>query len=844
MSKNKKQFWLTTVIFLALITCVLGYGTTFKDSELKVVVPNEELEFNKDYTITSVTGYFDGKEVNEIDLHKEWSGTYIDIELPEKIQEDDSLVVVSTTPNIGLSYFYNNEFLRWYSPRDVRPYTSMESEFKDNTYLKDLTFDEAIKEYKDHGYIFLLSVKGDAFEGFSKQDQKALASIGILECPSDYEKNTSYLAYSYDGKAQTLAKTDDDAVISVAIDDHNIFMKSGDATHSNLSCIEIDDVDYSSNHNGLNLVVYNPSNNTLVDSLSYNMNAKNVTMTRYMRRFNGVYTTKIDASLLHQIALHGEMAHVTWRNVSYFFVAVLLMMYASILVVQHNINTDKEIKKGSLIWRCIIVTLTLVCGALGIYGYCYLRKFFRDVSLEQLAFHMNTNLDGTNWSDYTWIFIKVILCVLVAVGIGLWIQKMNVKWCANKKAEDNAKNNVKALVLRWLGVIASIATIGTITAYFFTEYSVYDYMANIHVDATVFHDHYVDPHNVQITFPEKKQNLIYIYMESMEISAADESVGGGKSFNALPELTQLAFENDNFTNDHTVLNGAVPLTNCTWTVAGITAQSAGLPLEINHAQSNRNGAVKSFLPGALMIGDILEEQGYHNAFLLGSDAAFGNRDTLFTEHGNYDIYDYYWAKNAGKFAPDYHVWWGYEDKKLYTYAREIATDLANGDEPFNLTLLTVDTHFTDGYKCEDCPDTYEKQYSNVIACSSKMTYDFVQWVQQQPWGKDTTIVLSGDHLCMDYNYFKDMPEGYDRKTYVTVVNSLKEQPQRKRDFATIDLYPTTLSALGCKIEGNRLGFGTDLYSGDDTLLEDLGRDYLDTQFGMHSNYYQKNILDN
>lgn len=39
-------------------------------------------------------------------------------------------------------------------------------------------------------------------------------------------------------------------------------------------------------------------------------------------------------------------------------------------------------------------------------------------------------------------------------------------------------------------------------------------------------DNYVDPDRVNITFPEQKRNLIYLYLESMESTYADKSSGG------------------------------------------------------------------------------------------------------------------------------------------------------------------------------------------------------------------------------------------------------------------------------------------------------------------------------
>ena len=104
---------------------------------------------------------------------------------------------------------------------------------------------------------------------------------------------------------------------------------------------------------------------------------------------------------------------------------------------------------------------------------------------------------------------------------------------------------------------------------------------------------------------------------------------------------------------------------------------------------------------------------------MGSEASFGGRDKLLTQHGNFNIEDYNYAKKHGKISEDYKVWWGYEDKKLFQFAREEASRLAASDKPFNLQLLTADTHFTDGYLDETCAKTFSNQYDNVHACSSK-----------------------------------------------------------------------------------------------------------------------------
>ena len=56
---------------------------------------------------------------------------------------------------------------------------------------------------------------------------------------------------------------------------------------------------------------------------------------------------------------------------------------------------------------------------------------------------------------------------------------------------------------------------------------------------------------------------------------------------------------------------------------------------------------ESFFPEIAMMGDVLQEAGYSQTLLIGSDATFGGRRLYFTEHGNYDIIDYNYALEQG-----------------------------------------------------------------------------------------------------------------------------------------------------------------------------------------------------
>ena len=57
------------------------------------------------------------------------------------------------------------------------------------------------------------------------------------------------------------------------------------------------------------------------------------------------------------------------------------------------------------------------------------------------------------------------------------------------------------------------------------------------------------------------------------------------------------------------------------------------------------------------------------------------------------------------------------------------------------------------------------------------------------------------------------------------------------------MYPTILASMGATIEGNRIGFGVNLFSDEKTMIELLGRKKFDNELFKNSEYYKKNILN-
>ncbi|MDO4466260.1 MAG: sulfatase-like hydrolase/transferase [Bacillota bacterium] len=492
-----------------------------------------------------------------------------------------------------------------------------------------------------------------------------------------------------------------------------------------------------------------------------------------------------------------------------------------------NKPTSKIITFSRKLFIVLIFVLFFI-GLLGFTGAKWYHKYYSDVSIGQLLFHIYAPMDGAD-TGFIQTFIPECLPI---PAIGLLI--FSILYLINKKVFKG----IVSILVSCLLVIASLGTFVFGAKELSESMHLQSYIESVTTTSNIYEDKYVDPKEVKFTFPTEKRNLIYIFLESMETTYEGKKDGGLTSTDYIPELTKLQNENDTFNGGLAENNGYYVPSSSAWTVAGIVGQTCGTPLTVDSSLSN-NITEGDFLPNATSIGDVLKQAGYTNEFMCGSDIAFGGRENYLKQHGDYKFFDLKYARENGYIEPDYSVWWGFEDEKLFDFAKSELDTLSSQEEPFNFTLLTVDSHFPNGYTCKDCKDTYDENYSNVLNCSSKKIDSFISWCKEQPWYENTTIVLAGDHKTMDTNWFQNKDTaGYNRKAYYTIINSAQEM-QRKdaRQVCTYDFFPTTLASLGIRFDSDRLAFGTNLYGTADTICEEMGFATFNDKISVRSDYY-------
>lgn len=485
---------------------------------------------------------------------------------------------------------------------------------------------------------------------------------------------------------------------------------------------------------------------------------------------------------------------------------------------------------------CIVIVICLLLAFGTTVTVDWLYETFGHLSMDEIIFHLKVPMEGTN-TDIIVIFMKqclwkvIIPTVIIAFAL-IYPMVKDIKIIHEIHTSERRRTTILSLVISILILITSIDKIIKTT-------DIKEYIESQTHDSSFIASEYVKPEKTNIELPEEKRNLIYIFLESMETTYYSMQDGGLSQYDLIPEISKLAKEETNF-SDTDKLGGAYTLYGTTWTVGAMTAQTAGVPLKLS-IEDNAMGEYSTFLGGAYSIGQVLQKNGYHNYLLLGSDATFGGRRNLFEQHGNYEIWDFESARTESKV--DEKIWWGYTDDQLFEYAKEKVSYLAEQDEPFNFTMLTADTHFPDGYRCKDCPNKWDEQYKDVISCSSKKVGDFIKWLQKQDYYDNTTIVISGDHLTMQSNFFElEDGQDYQKKVVNLIINPAIEAENTNRIYSTMDLYPTTLAALGANIEGNKLGLGTNLFSNEETLIEKYGVEYVNNELMKISRFYNNNIL--
>ncbi len=342
---------------------------------------------------------------------------------------------------------------------------------------------------------------------------------------------------------------------------------------------------------------------------------------------------------------------------------------------------------------------------------------------------------------------------------------------------------------------------------FLHSVSAFTFVIQQNAPTDYFVGRYVYPNQVNISAKAPK-NLVLIYVESLEASYSDSQKFGT---NLVSELTSL--QGPSFSKF-----AQIPGTG--WTMAGIVASQCGIPLKNvfggfdhgddgarSHHFNSMGKRMLSFLPGAICLGDILKTHGYRNVFIGGASGSFAGKAAFFRTHR----YDEYFGREelttAGMGAEE-GSGWGHLDDKTLNFARKTIKRLHESHQPFNLTLLTLDTHGPTGLYSTECRRRGTKNYEGIVTCTSEQIAEFIEYMDREGYLADTRVFIMGDHLSMKTPISEKLAK--EQRFIFNKIISREKFHLNRSEIVHFDIFPTLLELIGFDIEGDRLGLG---YSG-------------------------------
>ncbi|MBR5544127.1 MAG: LTA synthase family protein [Clostridia bacterium] len=540
------------------------------------------------------------------------------------------------------------------------------------------------------------------------------------------------------------------------------------------------------------------------------------------------------------------------RRISYSwkFLGLVLavgVLYWLILAFIKNIlrfeqSTEPQ-KKGTLAIK-IISAILFALGLAAFTGTNWGGQAFGTLAADQIIINLTSPTEGTDIGVYISLFQGPVLTTALFTVVFCAI--VFPKWQLTYENNDKRVTLISNSIVKIISTIVALALFISGCYYGIDKFQLVTLFNGYVIDSPYIEENFVDPDSANITFPEEKRNLIFFYLESMENTYFSKEFGGYFEENLMPDLAELSKEGIVFSHTENTFGGPVPTTGSGWSVSAMVNMSAGIPMKVP-AKPNAYGAPDNFLPGATTVGDILHEQGYEQSVMFGADAAFGGLNFFYDSHGDFNILDHKGVIEKGWLSEHYNVWWGYEDDKLYEFAKTELTRLASLDKPFHFVMETADTHAPNGYLSDNAEKKFDNQYANCIYYSQAEAVKFIRWIQQQDFYENTTIIIIGDHLSMADSFFTNV-NNYRRTMYnlfLNVPENLQNIPTEykfNRTWAPFDMFPTTLASIGVTFNGNRLALGTNMFSGEKTLLETDGFSKVNEELSNRSKFYNENIL--
>lgn len=469
--------------------------------------------------------------------------------------------------------------------------------------------------------------------------------------------------------------------------------------------------------------------------------------------------------------------------------------------------------------RSLLKPLAILAGCLLYAVPRWLTDEFGSVTPDQVLYHMRFGTQGLMGTDpelisrFVWRAVALpIALAMLLWGVDEWIKhlcahpdKWPVPWLSRVYRGIRVRaRRLGAWLLRLMrhGVSRAIplVVLGAGTAFFVDSFSLGRY-ARSYFGEDYFSGSYVDPSRVAIKSGKTPpKNLVLIYVESLENTYSDATLFGHDLLQRL--------------NAHKSRPGAISfnsyreLMGAHFTIAGIVSTQCGLPLKsVALFGGNKQGEqIERFLPRARCLGDILASHGYTNVFLNGSSLEFAGVGKFFHDHRYTRVMGREEWITEGE-RPERMSGWGLRDDDLFRRARGELDRLMKSRKPFNLTVLTIDTHHPYGHLSSTCKKQGYADFDGIVECTAGQVADFLDYIAAKGWSDRIAVVVQGDHLSMGNTSYDKLIKNPERRVFNLLLGARKDQVKNTDEVTHFDMLPTMLELMGFEVEGERAGLG-------------------------------------
>lgn len=333
-----------------------------------------------------------------------------------------------------------------------------------------------------------------------------------------------------------------------------------------------------------------------------------------------------------------------------------------------------------------------------------------------------------------------------------------------------------------------------------------------------------EPEMVMLT---ARPDVAMIYLEGLERGFADVARRG----NVYAGVAALQARGVDFT-------GVRQVAGTGWSIAGIVASQCGLPLLPNSLEdTNRHRVAPRFLAHHRCLPDILRDNGYVNAAIVGGPNVFGGQGYYFASHGVSritalpDMSDLFGA-DAVEAAYTGRV---VDDQMVFDAALGVYDDLRTESAPIFLTVQTFGPHGHKSLLSRNCTDdgraVLVEDLTASATCLVANLQLFLEGLEARRGARPTVVVILSDHL--NHNLQMGVRPLAERANTVTFVSLDYDSSLAQagavvpREGTMMDVFPTLLAYLGGDHPEMHGGLGRPLFGMVPTLAERLGQGRLD-----------------